>query len=228
MKIAGQDLSISSSGIVVETLDDLTFDILKVEYFGFTSKKKLEQEHILYYNNKDFNSDYARYNWMKDKILEWTKDCFYLATEDYAYGKSAAMGQIFSLAEFEGNIKLAEVARGQQMRLYSVNSNKKFFSGYGLSDKIGMYQAFNNYTGVKPDISTLPIVDSGKGVGPTSDIIDAFALCEFLRMELKLRAGLVQLHELSKSQIECFNIITKECPTGLLTAPFIEDGVRLK
>ena len=132
------------------------------------------------------------------------------------------MGQIFSLAEFEGNIKLAEIDRGQKMRLYSVNSNKKFFTGYGLSDKIGMYQAFNKYTGVKPDISTLPIVDSGKGVGPTSDIIDAFALCECLRMELKLRAGLVQLHELPKHQIEVYNVITKEHPQGLLVAPFIE------
>lgn len=221
MKIAGQDLSISSSGIVVEELDD-NFEVVKVDRYGFTTKKGLEQENIILYKTKDFASDYARYNWMKNIILDWTKDCFYLATEDYAYGKSAAMGQIFSLAEFEGNIKLAEIDRGQKMRLYSVNSNKKFFTGYGLSDKIGMYQAFNKYTGVKPDISTLPIVDSGKGVAPVSDIIDAFALCECLRMELKLRAGLIQLHELPKHQIEVYNVISREHPQGLLVAPFIE------
>lgn len=158
---------------------------------------------------------------MKDKILYWTKDASYIAVEDYAYGKSAAMGQIFSLAEFEGNIKLAEIARGQKMRLYSVNSNKKFFSGYGLSDKIGMRDAFNKWTEKKPDLSTLPIVDNGHGVSPTSDICDSYALCEFLRCELKLRAGLIQLHQLPKHQIECFNVITREHPTGLLTAPFI-------
>ena len=221
MKIAGQDLSISSSGIIVETLDDKTLDVLDVQYFGFTNKKKIEQDHILYYNNKDFNSDYAKYNWMRNQILDWTRDCEYIATEDYAYGKSGALGQIFSLAEFEGNIKLAEVDRGQKMRLYSVNSNKKFFSGYGLSDKIGMRDAFDKWLGIKPDLSSLPEVDNGKGVAPVSDIIDAFALCEFLRMELKLRSGLVQLHLLPKYQIECFNICTKETPTGLLTAPFI-------
>jgi len=181
----------------------------------------LEQDHILYYNNKDFNSDYAKYNWMKNKILEWTKDCEYLATEDYAFGKSGALGQIFSLAEFEGNIKLAEIERGQKMRLYSINSNKKFFSGYGLSDKIGMRDGFDKWTEIKPDLSTLPEVDNGKGVSPTSDICDAYALCEFLRCELKLRAGIIQLHQLPKHQIECFNIVTKECPTGMLTAPFI-------
>lgn len=221
MKIAGADLSISSSGIIVETLDDKTMDVLDVQYYGFTSKKKLEQDHILYYNNKDFNSDYAKYNWMKSKILEWTKDIEYVGVEDFAYGKSGALGQIFSLAEFEGNIKLAWVDLGVKMRLYSVNSNKKFFSGYGLSDKIGMRDAFDNWLGIKPDLSSLPEVDNGKGVGPTSDIIDAFALCECLRMELKLRAGLTQLHLLPKHQIEVYNVISREHPQGLLVAPFI-------
>ena len=194
---------------------------MDVQYYGFTNKKKLEQNHILYYNNKDFNSDYAKYNWMRDKIMGWTKDIEYVAVEDYAYGKSGALGQIFSLAEFEGNIKLKWIELGKKMRLYSVNSNKKFFSGYGLSDKIGMRDGFDAWTETKPDLSTLPEVDNGKGVSPTSDIIDAYALCECLRMELKLRAGLTQLHLLPKHQIECFNICSKSCPTGLLTAPFI-------
>lgn len=194
---------------------------MDVQYYGFTNKKKLEQDNILYYNNKDFNSDYAKYNWMRDKIMEWTKDIEYAAVEDYAYGKSGALGQIFSLAEFEGNIKLKWIELGKKMRLYSVNSNKKFFSGYGLSDKIGMRDAFDKWKETKPDLSTLPEVDNGKGVSPTSDICDAYALCEFLRCELKLRAGIIQLHQLPKHQIECFNICTKETPTGLLTAPFI-------
>ena len=194
---------------------------MDVQYYGFTNKKKLEQDHILYYNNKDFNSDYAKYNWMRDKIMEWTKDIEYAAVEDYAYGKSGALGQIFSLSEFEGNIKLKWIELGKKMRLYSVNSNKKFFSGYGLSDKIGMRDAFDKWTETKPDLSNLPEVDNGKGVSPTSDIIDAYALCECLRMELKLRAGLIQLHELPKHQIEVYNVVSREHPTGLLTAPFI-------
>lgn len=153
--------------------------------------------------------------------MEWTKDIEYAAVEDYAYGKSGALGQIFSLAEFEGNIKLKWIELGKKMRLYSVNSNKKFFSGYGLSDKIGMRDGFDKWTETKPDLSTLPEVDNGKGVSPTSDIIDAYALCECLRMELKLRAGVIQLHLLPKHQIECFNICTKSSPTGLLTTSFI-------
>lgn len=209
-------------GIIVEELDDKTLDILDVQYYGFTSKKKLEQEHIIYYNNKDFKNDYDKYTFMKNRILNWLKDTTYVAIEDYAFGKTGALGQIFSLAEFEGNIKLGLFEEGKKLRFYSINSNKKFFSGYGLSDKIGMKDAFYKWNEKKPDLSTLPIVDNGKGVGPTSDICDAYALCEYLRMELKLRAGLVQLHELTKQQIECFNICTKEHPQGLLVAPFIE------
>lgn len=209
-------------GIIVEELDDKTLDILDVQYYGFTSKKKLEQEHIIYYNNKDFKNDYDKYTFMKNHILNWLKDTTYVAIEDYAFGKTGALGQIFSLAEFEGNIKLGLFEKGKKLRFYSINSNKKFFSGYGLSDKIGMKDAFYKWNEKKPDLSTLPIVDNGKGVGPTSDICDAYALCEYLRMELKLRAGLVQLHELPKQQIECFNICTKEHPQGLLVAPFIE------
>lgn len=58
--------------------------------------------------------------------------------------------------------------------------------------------------------------------GPTSDIVDAYALCECLRMELKLRAGVIALHQLPKCQIEVYNTCSKETPNGLLVAPFIE------
>lgn len=214
-------MSITSSGIIVEEVDDKSLDILNVIYYGFTNKKKIEQQNIIYYNNKDFKNDYDKYTFMKNHILNWLKDTTYVAIEDYAFGKTGALGQIFSLAEFEGNIKLGLFELGKKLRFYSINSNKKFFSGYGLSDKIGMRDAFDNWLGIKPDLSSLPEVDNGKGVGPTSDIIDAFALCECLRMELKLRAGLTQLHLLPKHQIEVYNICSKTCPTGLLTAPFI-------
>lgn len=215
-------MSITSSGIIVEEVDDKSLDILNVIYYGFTNKKKIEQQNIIYYNNKDFKNDYDKYTFMKNHILNWLKDTTYVAIEDYAFGKTGALGQIFSLAEFEGNVKLGLFEKGKKLRFYSINSNKKFFSGYGLSDKIGMKDAFYKWNEKKPDLSTLPIVDNGKGVGPTSDIIDAYALCECLRMELKLRAGLVQLHTLDKEKIAVYNVITKEHPQGLLVAPFIE------
>ena len=109
---------------------------------------------------------------MCEHIVEWCKDCEYIAVEDYAYGKSGTMGLIFNLAEFEGNIKMSLFKAGKNLRWYSVNQIKKFFTEYGLSDKISMYHAWENCQGVKPNLSYLPEVDNGKGVSPTSDIVD--------------------------------------------------------
>lgn len=159
---------------------------------------------------------------MCDAILKHCKDCEYVAIEDYAYGKAGSQGLIFNLAEFEGNIKISLFNDGKKLRTYSVNQIKKFFTAYGLSDKISMYQAYVKYTGTKPNFDVLPVVDNGHGVSPTSDLVDAFAICEYLRTELKLRAGVELLKNLPKYQIECFNAITKEHPTGLLTADFTE------
>lgn len=221
MKIAGLDLSISSSGVVIEEIDD-NCEIKNIEFHGFTGKRKLESSEIFYYNNKNFKTDYAKYQWMCDTIVNWCKDCDYIAVEDYAYGKSGTAGLIFNLAEFEGNIKISLFNAGKKLRLYSVNQIKKFFTAYGLSDKISMYNAYNEMTTTKPNLSCLPEVDNGKGVSPTSDIIDAFAICEYLRTELALRSGITELRKLPKHKIECFNACTKEHPQGLLVAPFIE------
>lgn len=219
MKIAGCDLSISSSGVVIEDVDD-QFNVRSVNYFGFTGKKKLAADNILYYNNKEFNTDYEKYAWMIDHILEWCKDCDYIAVEDYAM-HAGAMGMIFNLAEFEGFVKQSLFRQGKKIRLYSINGIKKFFSGYGLSDKIGMRDAFDKHTGMKPDLSTLPEVNNGHGVSPTSDIIDAFAICEFLRTELKLRSNVITQTDLPKHQGEALYVITKDTPDGYVNKNFI-------
>jgi len=158
---------------------------------------------------------------MCDRIVDWCKDCEYVAVEDYAYGKSGAMGLIFNLAEFEGNVKISLFNDGKKLRWYAVNQIKKFFTEYGLSDKISMYQAWQNLTSKKPDLSDLPEVDNGHGVSPTSDIVDSFAICEYLRTELCLRRGILLLKDLSTKKIECFNACTTEHPQGLLVADFI-------
>ena len=55
-------------GIIVEEIDDKTLDIIDVQYYGFTSKKKLEQEHIIYYNNKDFKNELVEHAW--DEVIK--------------------------------------------------------------------------------------------------------------------------------------------------------------
>lgn len=215
MKIAGLDLSISSSGCVVMELDD-QFNVVDVIRHGFcnTKKQAMTSPDLTYYNIKDFKNHYDRYQFFADNILEWVKDCDIISVEDYAYDSK---GFVFDLAEFEGNIKMSLYRMKKSLRFYPPMSNKKFWSKVGNAGKIRMYDTYLDFSGKKFDISDLPIVtDDKKGAMPTSDIVDAFALCEFLRYELLLKNGLILLKDLPKHQIECFNTITKEHPTGFL------------
>ena len=222
MKIAGCDLSISSSGIVIEEIDD-NYNAVSIERHGFTTVKKVSVcEGIVHYKSENFNNSYQKYQFFCDNIFEWCKDCDYIAIEDYAYSMSGASGMIFSLAEFEGNIKLSLFRNGNKLRMYTPNQNKKFFSGRGNADKIGMAEAFIKWPGLKPNLSDLPPVTNGKkGNSPTSDIIDAFALVEFLRKELRIRNGIEKTEEQEKYIQECFLTKTQEHPTGLINSQFI-------
>lgn len=221
MKIAGLDLSISSSGIIIEEVDE-QFNIKNIERHGFTTVKKNSiLKNIVFYNKDNFTNDYQRYQFLCDNIVSWCKDCEYVAVEDYAYSMSGAAGMIFSLAEFEGNIKLSLFRKGCKLRFYTPNQNKKFFSGRGNADKIGMRDALIEWPEIKPDLSDLPVVKNGKqGNSPTSDIIDAYALCEFLRKELKIRNNIEKMEFQDKHIIECFTTETKEHPKGLINSDF--------
>ena len=222
MKIAGLDLSIAGSGIVVEELDD-QFNIINVEYHAFTTKKKVPWTNVLCCRKDDFNNQYARYKFITDNIIDWCKDCEYIAVEDIATHGS---GMIVDLSEFEGHVKMKLYDNGKKIRLYSPTTNKKFFSGRGSADKIGMREAFEAWPEKKVNIDDLPFVDKGTGIGPTSDIIDATALCEFLRFELKLKNGKMKLEDLTKAQQEVFTttktIDGKIIKESLINRPFIE------
>lgn len=105
--------------------------------------------------------------------------------------------------------------------MYDIPSIKMFATGKGTADKISMYQSYLKIINKKFDISNLPIVDNGKGISPTSDIIDAFWICELLRKELRLRKGLDVLNKESEEVIHIFNRTTKHCPENLLSSQFI-------
>mgnify|MGYP002522120432 CR=1 FL=1 len=200
MKICGLDLSYTSPGICIEELDD-NLDVISCEGYGFSIPKYAGGNIVEYRGKKDFPDDYARYEFLQDHILKWVQDCEYVFVEDYAINAS---GLVFDLAEFEGYIKQALYRSGKTLRFYSPTTNKKFYAAYGGADKISMYQAFNAFTGKKPNISNLPVVNKGDGVKPTSDIIDAHALCEMGRQELRLRRKIDKLEDLPSHVQEVF------------------------
>lgn len=217
MKIAGADLSYTSPGIVVEELDE-NFNIIKLERHGFTTtvKKWADCEGIVSCRFTDFDHIYFRYNIFNTNIMDWTKDCEYIAIEDYAYSKNGDQGRIFNLAEFEGHVKQLWFEQGKKLRFYTPNQNKKIFAGYGSADKIGMKNALlkkneiKDYGDILLKIDDLPPVLNGEeGAKPTSDIIDAFSLCESLRYELALRAGTLSLDDISTEAKEVYTNKTK-------------------
>lgn len=219
MKIAGLDLSVTASGIVIETVDD-DFNIIDVEYFSWSPTKKYDSERTPWHRSSDFSDKYERNIFYADYICSKVSDCTYISVEDYAVD---AQGKVFDLAEFEGLVKTRLYAEGKILRFYSPKSNKKFFSGNGNNNKLRMFeQGFVPWKEKKPDLSNLPEVDKPDGKSPTSDIIDAYALCEFLRTEIKLKAGKIQLNDLDKKQQECFTTVSDDAPKGLLAKEFLQ------
>lgn len=227
MKIAGADLSITSSGVVIEEIDE-NFNIQNLERHGFTTVKKNSiLPGIVFYSYKDYNNAYQRYSFLEDTILDWCKDCDYIAVEAFALSRGKS-GKVFDLAEFEGYIKQKLFRDGKKLRFYPPNQNKKIFSEYGSADKIRMKNTLlkmnkkKSYGHIILDISDLPEVKDGKkGVSPTSDIIDAFSLCESLRLELKLKFGIENLNNQPKHIQEVFISKTDEHPLGLIASDFI-------
>lgn len=219
MIIAGLDLSLTSSGLVKFYLDK-NLDVSKVIYNGFTSTKSNQSDLVHYYSKKQFKNNTEKASWMIPIVESFIADVDYIALEGYAYGAS---GYVFDLAEFAGVIKYNAFNANKAIRIYPPTSVKKYFAKNGNADKISMYRAFQDYICLyKPSIKDLPeVTDGKKGASPTSDIVDAFGICDLLYTELLLRHGKILLSNLDTKTIEVFNSVDKKNDNNLLVREFI-------
>jgi hypothetical protein len=208
MKILSVDNSIASPGLIKCELND-ALDIIDLKYIGFSGSPKWSKVRpdgeIKSYNNKDYkNKQFEKIMMMKENMMNWVGSDFfdYVAFEDYAF---SAKGQIFGIAESTGNLKGEFFERGSKIRLYSVPSIKKFYSGKGNADKIDMEDAFvADSCSYKPDWSFLPNVYENKSGNPKDNLIDSFAILQMLICELKLRYGIIEFKDLNEKQREVF------------------------
>lgn len=93
-----------------------------------------------------------------------------IAIEDYALG---AKGKVFSIAECTGLFKsMMQNIFDIPVYAYPPTQIKKFFSGKGNTNKIGMSEAFNQICGFKVHEK----LNCKEGDNPASDIIDAYAV----------------------------------------------------
>lgn len=221
MVICGLDLSITSSGVVVMTLNDVTLDIEDVKCYGFTTAKKYEAPNIIYYSPDWFRGrKYQKYSFIREHIMEWTKDVSVFGVEDYSKNLSS-VGRIIDLGECEGYLKLSLFDAGKAMFAPAIKQIKKFYTGSGDSNKVAMYKQFKADTDPKPDISCLPEVTSGDGNPPTSDIIDAYAIAKMLIYHMKLNKGIIDISKEPKHLKEVFTTKSEEKPNGLIAVEYV-------
>ena len=57
---------------------------------------------------------------------------------------------------------------------------------------------------------------------PRNDIQDAWYIAKLLQLEIKLRSGLIMLHDLPEHEIVVFNRCTKKYPVNLLARDFLQ------
>lgn len=204
MKIAGLDISTSSSGLTKFTLDD-NFKVIESTYNGFTSVKKNQTNLIHFYHKDRFKSTLEKMSWMIPIIVDFVSDCDFIAFEGYSM---ASKGRVFDIAEFTGSIKRDLYELYKNIRIYEPTTVKKFFSGHGHADKISMYDSFiASKIPYKYSIKDLPVVNKKDGTSPTSDLIDSFAVCELLYQELLLKNHIKSLKDFDKKTIEIFSNI---------------------
>lgn len=213
MIIAGVDFSKNSPGVVSFILDD-NLNIEDVDYLGFTTVKKTAalDKNLVYYHKDAFNNDIAKAIFLRDVIKGYILDNYiidYVAFEGYAFN---AKGKVFDIAESTMCTKLFFYENEVSIRIYDPNSIKKFATGKGNAKKEQMDKVF--------DKDTFDHLPAGKS--PRVDLVDAYFVAELLRMELKLRLGLINLKDLPKEKIEIFNRVTRAYPENILVRPFIE------
>jgi hypothetical protein len=220
MYIVGIDYSMNSPGVVKLYLDDV-LEVIEVNYLGFSSVKKVADvnPNITFYHAKNsFKNNFEKCIWMRDNIFSYFMDDLilpdFIAIEGYAFN---AQGIVFDIAESTMCTKLKIYESNIPLRIYDPNSIKKFATSHGNSGKVEMVEAFDKYTGMKPDYSKLPELNP-----PKEDLVDAFWTAKLLQIELKLRHGLIDLKDLPLYQIEIFNRVTKKNKENLLVQPFVQ------
>lgn len=127
--------------------------------------------------HKSWKEDQERY----DQIARWAINILdevgeygEIAIEGYSMGSK---GKVFNIAENTGVLKHEMWKRGWDIHIFPPTVIKKHATGKGNSDKTKMYDFWTERT--KMDLKT-KIQPTRKLGSPTTDLVDAFFICEYL------------------------------------------------
>ena len=221
MYIGGVDCSSSSPGITKMKVDE-NYNIIEVKFLSFTKNTKSEYDFIKSYGQFKFENRYQKFNFLTNEVREFLIDCEYIAFEEYSFGSFGGSSASSIIAEIAGHMKIELLKTGMKLRHFAVKSIKKFATGHGGNNKLGMYEAYLKHPFADPitfDYDKIVKDKKIKGkiekvlISSMDDIFDSFWICEFLRYELLLRNNIIDIKKLSKHRIECFEYTVRKKAT---------------
>lgn len=191
MKIAGIDASMNSSGLCILTLDDTTFDIQKINFYGYNkTKKRCIQEGNV--NIQCVGTKYTSLSMFERQDIAYNilnmdmEDVKFVAIEGYSFG-STLSNSTFQIGEFIGGMKKMFYDNGKGIMIYPPSVVKYYATEKGNAQKNHMKIAFlEKYPQYYPhQIDPLPEFED-----PASDLIDAFWIVMILRSHMMYERNL--------------------------------------
>lgn len=175
MIVIGIDYSITSPSICVHKGPSWSFK--NCEFYFLTTKKKYEGDwHNIHGSlHPDWLLDQERYNnisdWALNIITPTLKQNPTIYIEGYAY---AAKGVVFNIAENTEVLKHRLWKMSVVPNVIQPSAVKKYASGKGNSNKIGMSEAFIKEVNLKLH----NIIGCKEGDSPASDIVDSYYIAK--------------------------------------------------
>jgi len=215
IKIAGIDPSINGTGKCIMDLDDETYAIKSIKYYGYHTTKVREhlgEQVVVNHLGSKYTSKlmYERQDIAYNILLQDMDDVEHIAFEGYAFGKQGTRSLV-QLGEFIGGMKKLFYDLGKGIVIYPPKTVKKFATGTGNADKVLMCDMFQKTC---PALYPEEFSNFENYESPLADMVDAFWMAETLRNHLIydilgtefLEAGIVGLLE-SKSTKKTDSII---------------------
>lgn len=192
VKICGIDPSTKACGKCIMEVDPGTFDVISVKLYAYHPTK------IRSYVDDRLRIDCVGSKYEKMSIPERQmiaykimdidmEDVKFVAFEGYAYSKAKGGGGsnsrgMVQLAEFIGTMKYRFFKQGKGLLIYPPTTIKKFATSDGTADKLKMQFQFKND---HPDHYHEYLDKITDWENPCSDIVDAYWICEALRVHMK-------------------------------------------
>lgn len=237
MFISSVDNSLTSPAIVTFELNEITLEIISMNYFNVICDKPKKKDPEIYSEDKDHIVTLRGYTDFYDRIIRKNKfiadriiESSHVAIENYSF---SSVGLVYQIGECGGNLKTMLYLNNQNLRTYEPTSIKLFFSGKGNAKKYDMFRKYvelGNPLGLSDKLMKIgfdaldkyELTGKVKSFNPVEDIVDAYAIATLLHTELLLRRGLIAMKELTEKQIQTFNTIHRDIKTNILNMDFIK------